>query len=584
MITHLRTGLLMGMMTCAGLATTPAAAQDLGDAMDFVPGEAALVISTHNLKQTHARLSKWAKMLDITDAQQGLGMAQLFLANEGLNAEGAAVVVIPEVDEQQKSPEPIIILPVKDFEKFVFGLGGEAVEGVNVIEAPFGTIYAMNLGDGFAAVAQNEDGLEFVDARGGHIEDHMALVGRTGEQLSHDSDVMVVANVQSLSEFIEEGLDSMQDQMGMAAMAGMPPEQLEMATAMMTELSERLLRDGRSGLMGLNLAEGGLGIDFGANFAADSETAGYFQNEGNPSSFMAQMPSMPFLFAMAMDYSSAGIRSLITDVAAMAEDAGGGGGMMGGANFVHLLEESTGQAQLIGVTPGLFTGGLFANAISFTAAQNPDDLGDLLRGLYADMDGEVIGGIEFETSYEQAAVNVDGVDLDSWSIDMRVDPNDPNAMQAQQALQGQMMLMGGGGPQGYIAKSKTGLYQTMSRNSELVSKALKTNQGNSMASNDRIKAAAEHLPANRIMEGYLDVGEVINLVGSFAAMMGAEIPEIDAAMSPVAMAMTGDNGGMRFRTYVPADVITTIMGVIQDMQQDMGGAFEMEEEDAEPRF
>ncbi len=582
MIDRMRTGLVVGMLASVGLASTPALAVggDLSDALDFVPAEAAMVISTHNLKQTHSRMSAWAKLLDIQDAQEGLGMAQMFLSNKGIDAEGPAVVIIPEIDEDRPEPEPIIILPITDFEDFVFGLGGEAGDGITMIEAPFGTVFAMELGDGFAAIAQEADMLDFIDPQGGNIEDHMVVVGQTGIDMSHSSDLMVAVNVQTVGPLIEDGVDGLDDQMAMAEMGGVPAEQLEAITAMMEQVAELFIRDGRGGMMGVNLDPAGISLDFGANFDAESETAAYFQNDGDTLALMSQMPSTPFLFAMAMDYSGEGINTLIAEMGEMAQEMGGGG--LGGVNFMKLLDDSNGQAQLVGVTPGLFSGGLFANAISYYAAStSAEELGETLRGLYADLDGASEGGIEFETTYEQAAVNVNGVDLDSWSVDMSVDPNDPDSMAAQQALQAQMMFMGGGGPQGYIARATDGIYQTMSRNSELMSKALEAGAGHSLAERAGISAVAEFLPANRLAEGYLDVGEVVNLVGSFAGMMGMEVPAIEADMHPVGFGLTGDTGGVRFKMFIPADVITTILGAIEDMQGDM--EFE-DEEGGEPRF
>lgn len=581
MIDRMRTGLVVGMLASVGLASTPAlAVGDLSDALDFVPAEAALVISTHNLKQTHSRMSAWAKVLEIQDAQEGLGMAQMFLGNKGIDAEGPAVVIIPEIDEDRPEPEPIILLPIKDFEDFVFGLGGEAAEGVTMIEAPFGTVFAMPLGDDFAAIAQDADLLDFIHPQGGNIDDHMGVVGKTGIDMSHASDLMMAFNVQTLAPIIEEGVAGMDDKMAMAEMGGVPAEQLDAMTAMMEHLSELFIHDGRGGMMGVNLDPAGISLDFGANFDAESETAAYFQNEGDSSAMMSQLPSTPFLFAMAMDYSGEGINTLIAEVGEMAKDMGGGG--MGGINFMKLLGESKGQAQLIGVTPGLFSGGLFANTISYTeASTSAQELGDTLRGLYADLDGESKGGIEFETTYEQATHTVNGIDLDSWSIDMNVDPNDPDSMAAQDVLQAQTMLMGGGGPQGYIARAKDGIYQTMSRNSELMGKALEAAEGHSLAERAGISAVSEFLPANRLAEGYLDVGEVVNLVGSFAGMMGMEIPSIEDEMNPVGFGLTGDNSGVRFKMFVPKEVITTITEAVEDMRNNQ--EIENEEGD-EPRF
>lgn len=583
MLNVMRTGLLTTLLCTAGLAST-SVAQNVTDALDFVPADAAVVISTANLKQTHGRMTAWARNLNLTDAMEGLSMAQILLANQGLNATGPAVVVMPDAEgmNQPEGPQVVMILPIADFEQFVFGLGGEAVEGINEIVAPFGTVYAMPLGKNFAALSTQQELLDMVDADGGNSDGHRDLAGKTGSSLSSSNDLLVSANVQELSDSIRTALTGMKEQIGMAAaMGGVQGDQMATFTTLIDEVSTGFLRDGLSGMLGINLAEQGLGIDLGANFQEGSEVAGFFSNKGTPGEYLQKLPSSPFLFAMAMDYSGEGVRTLFNNLNKLNPE---GGGMMGGADFTQLINDSKGSATLIGTTPGLFSGGLFANAMTFTAADNADDLSDAMRALYADMDGAVSGGIEMETSYEVNALNINGVDLDSYAVNMRVDPNDPNAMQAQMALQQSMMLMGGSGPQGYITKTDGGVYQTLSRNSELMGKALKLDSN--LGAHAGIASVAEQLPANRLAEGYVDVGEVIKMVGSFAAMMGAEIPELKGEMPPVAMGLSGSDGGMRFKIYVPSQVISSVKDAVQAMEAAEGdfGDDEGGEGAGRPRF
>jgi len=561
--------LLMTLLCATGL-TAPATAQDVSDALEFVPANSAVVITTGNMRQTHARLSAWARKLSLNDAQQGLGMAQVLLANQGLNAEGPAAIVIPSVEALQggmTGPQMVMVLPVANFEQFVFGLGGEAVEGTNRIVAPFGTIFARSLGNGFAAVSTLEAMIGTLDHNGGQAKAHGELHGKTGARMATGSDLLVTANIQTLAPSLREMADGMIDQMGMmAAMGGMGGEQMEGFEALIQQVSTGYLRDGRTGVLGLHLGEDGVSLDLGANFTEGSEVAGFFQNKGRPSAHLQKLPSMPFLFAMAMDYSSDGIRTLFSNISELTANEGGG---MGGADFLQVFQDSQGQAQLIGTTPGLFTGGLFANAVTYTAASDPKALSDSIRAMYADMDGEIVNGIEFETSFEPGTSKINGVDIDSYAIQMRVDPNSPDAMMAQMALQQQMMLMGGSGPQGYLARTEHGVIQTLSRNSELMGKTLKLDTN--LGSHAGIAKVSPRLPEDRIMEGYLDVSEVVKMVGSFAGMMGFEVPEMAGGMAPVGMGLSGSDGGMQLRIFVPGEVITSVQKAAEQMQNDFGG-------------
>lgn len=578
----------------AGLAS--AARADLPKVLDLIPGDSEVVAGVKNLKDFDA---KWKAMAGMFGADMGaLGLAGELIALPGLNAEGSAAMAItglqPPAEGGESARRMVMLLPVTDYKQFVTGLGtlsGEGIQQVEMKQELGGrTYFVKDLGGGYAAMAQSEAELSAFEGKPGNAAAHASVLGKVGKSISDSSSTIVFANIEKLRPMIEQGAAQFKQQAEMMAqMMGPQGDQLKGQMQMMQSAVEAFSRDATVGVLGLNFGEKGVSFDLGAQFKEGSPSANMFQSTGKSGEVIARVPTTPFYFAMAMDMSSKSMKDTFRQMVAATAQANAAADAVPASTmqlFAQQIDNMDSFGMVMGASPGGIAGGLLANTAYYAKASDPASLIGAYKKMSDDMNGKTLQGLTYKTTYAPAAAEVDGVKVDSWTMQMTVDPNNPAAMQMQQM---QMMMFGmGGSPSGYIAQAGDALVMTMSQSTPLMSSALKAaKDGNGLGSDKLLQAAASELPEGRTFEGYVGVKSILDAVGGFMAMMGGGANfTTPAQLSPVAMGGTTSDGGLRLKTFVPSDVIKTVSDFAKSMQ---GGGEEMEEAPAEeggkpPRF
>lgn len=570
-------------MACSAWADLPAA-------LDRVPADAAVAVSMKNLSALH---TQFGKLKAATGMTADLGMAEQLLATPGLNKSGSAALVmmsLPEGEQAAEGPGPmVLVVPVSNYAEFVKAFGGSGEDKIATLTMPDEMemggetqAYAKDLGGGYAAMGPMKAVVESFDGKAGKSGDHKKALGAVGTRVADANDTIVVANIEKLGPKIEEGFKGMKDQMGMAiAMAGPQAEQMQKSIEMMDMVVKAVVRDATVTFCGLGFDEKGVTFDTGAQFKEGSPSYKMFQTKGTASKLFGKLPNSPFLFAMAMDTTSPALRDLMKQAAEMNKTAGAPPAMTD--NMMKSIDKVDGVAFLMGQTPGLMAGGLLANSVMYYSTKDPQAYTATMKEMNAALNNQQVEGVTFTSTYKPEALEVSGVKVDEWAMQMQVDPNSDQAMQMQQM---QMMMWGmGGGPSGYIAAVDGGVVQTMSKNQVMLGSAIDAAKGKTGEADALLKEVAGNLPADRTFEAYIGTKSVLDTIAGFMAMMGGggnfQVPE---KVSPVGMGGTTDGGGVQLRTYVPANVIKT--GI--DMSKGMAGEMEEEEAPAEdgkpPRF
>lgn len=576
-MTTMRTRLL-GLLMATGLAAT--GAQALPPALDRVPADTPVVIGIQSLSGLLTDAKHWVGVLAPPEAGMGLAMAEQMLQMPGLNAEGSAAVALAFPDGYDAEPTPIVVLPVSDFGALTEAMQGNAADGVTALNLNNETMYARDLGGGFIAMGPAIELVQHFDGAAGHAEANAARLGARGAKAADDADIFAVIDVQSMRPLLDEGLANMEQQiqfMGMMAGEGIAAQMTAMADA-----AKAVVADGRTAFIGLGAGDDGMWLDFAGQFADGSDTGEIFKGAGNSAPMFAALPDMDFIFAAAYDTSNPGVRKLMTAATKMRQ------GMGGGLQTAEMIDLSDGGSMIIGTTPGLFAGGLFANTIQFTASKQPEKLLEAMKAATAGMDGKANEGVLFHTSWQDDAAEVAGHKLDAWSLTMEGDPNDPKGAQAGMALQQATMLFGGqAGPSGFATTTDKGLYSSFAKNSKLMERALTGDgDGDGFASNASVKAVSSHLPEDCTGEAYLNIKGVLDMVTPMLGMMGvgADFTDMPQSMNPIGMGLTTGAGGMHARVFVPADVLE----FAGKMAKQMNSADEWdevpEEPDSKPRF
>lgn len=556
---------VLGLVLAAGCLSSAASAQ-IAQALDRVSPDTPIVIGIRDLSELSGDLKRWAGVVAPPEAAMQLGMAEQMLSLPGLNAEGSAAIAL-SFEPGGEEPVPAIVLPVQDYDAFVEAMQGNPADAVAALNMMGDTVYAKSLGDGYAVISPEMERVEGFAGTAGQLGEHRARMGELGHQAAEGADVFVLVDIQSIRPVLEAAMVNARQQAEFAAM--MAGEAAAAQIEAMLSAAETFMNDGRTAVLGMGMGEAGVWLDFAGQFEEGSDTGEVFAGSGDAPQYMTALPNIDYIFAMAADFSAPGIRGLLRQFGEMSQ------GISMGFNSERLIELNDGQAMVIGKTPGLFAGGLFTNSVQFTASSKPQELLEATREAIAEMDGLTEQGMVFSTSYQEDAAEVAGRSVDAWGFTMAADPNHQDAMAATMGIQQMTMLFGGqAGPSGYMVGTDRGVISTFAKNSRLLERTL---QGeSSMAANEMLSAAAEHLPENRTAEFYLNIKGVIDMV---APMMGAMMPGADLSglpeqMHPIALGVSTGDSGMHARLFVPGDVLE----FAGSMAQQFGGEGEWEDE------
>lgn len=568
----------------------------LPEVLDRVPAETPVVIAVGNLESTMKRADAMAKSLGKMGEELAAPLWHInsMLSMPGVNKAGSMAIAVsmPEKKEHAKKkdkdgdamedgdenatsggdePPGVAIVPVSDYTLFVKTFKGDGAAAMTQVEIDGHPTWIRNLGEGYAAMGSQKDLVEKFDGKAGRTKEHVARMGKVGASIAESTDILLLANMSKLEPMVKDAEKKMKQNpaMGMLAMQGGGQAIEAMQSGM-----EKFARDAQTGIIGLGLSEKGMTLDFGAQFKDGSDMAKFFAASGNSHALVAKLPAGDFLFAGAMDVSSAPVKQLIKDMGA--KNANGAdadpAGML--ANLSRSIDSLDGQAVFVGSTE--LGSGFMSKTVVFAKSGNPQALMTASKENAAKLNGMEVNGIKFETSYQAGAKEVNGVKVDKWTNKMETDPNSPMAMQVE--MMKSFVFGSEGKLSGYVAPAEGGVITTMSENSELLKSALEAAKGGKNITSDPSFASAQSLLiGNRVVEGYIGTKSLMETIGGLMSMYGGPEMQAPDKVSPIAMGLVSDSGGMAFRLAMPTDVIQMIANTAGKMKDGMDDAAEPDE-------
>jgi hypothetical protein len=538
------------------LSLAPLALADVPAALDRVPSDTPVVITMKNMGQFYSSVKSLAQTLKLPEeAMGGLARGGDMLKTQGLNPDGPAAMAVLSVDEKETEPV-VMVVPVKDYAAFAKALGGSG-SGVDSVKINDENAFVKDLGGGFAAVSPSKANVEKFAGKEGSSKAFETLMGATGKAVAESSDAFMVANMEKVGPKLKEGLEQAKENMAM--MAAMSGGQNQSFVDAMGAAMDGFVRDGQAGIIGLRINDGGVKMDFAAQFKEGSEYAGYFKSKGKASALIGALPNLKegYLLAGAIDTSGPGIRQMFKNMMDRLRKDPEASKMMSGLNPLEQVEKTDGVAFCWGTSPALM-GGVFLNTSSFIKTSDPAGYLKTLKEGLGNLNGKTVQGMGYQTSFESGGGKVGDKPVDVWTMKMTPDPNNP---QAQQIAQAQMMMFGPTGLAGYASATDSGVVLTYAKNSDLMTAALAAAKGSNGLNGDTgVKSVSSSLPADRTLELYIGVKSILETVQGFMGMMGGgggNMP-VPAELPPVGIGGTGENGGARASLFVPMDVIKTI--------------------------
>ncbi len=571
----------MGLAALIALvAGTPAAFAALPEIADRVPGNAQVVITLSNMDAFITQVESMGKLFGSGDQGPMKELDELRNA-KGIKKDGSvAIAVMPTADGEpadSETPNMLVFVPVTDYKAFVAGFDGDATQDVSTLNMKGEDGFSRDIGNGYALLSPIKELVQAYEASKGQREVLMARAGARGRDIIERSDMVIIADVQSMKPMLEKGLNEIPnpaDLMGGMGGGGGGGDEANAQIAEMKKIGENFIRDGSAGIVGVNLSGGNVVINLGAQFTKGSELAGFFAGSGNSGALLNKLPATPFLMAIAMDMTSPGIRTILTNLQKLGAAEGQEGSQLSKMLFGG-GEGIEGTATVIGFNPmALMGGGLFINSTQYTATKDPAGTQAKVKAAMESMNGLETKEGSFATKYEVGVVEVSGVKADKST--MKITPgadSDPMMGQAMAMMLGptQELTM-------LSAAVEGGIVTTMSNNPPLLSSALEAaKSGKGLGGDEAITVTRSLMPANRVFEGYLGTKALLDSVGPFLAMIGGpeELP-VPATLAPVGMAMTSGDEGMSFSIVIPADNMKAFAEIAKAMEGMNGGG------DAEP--
>lgn len=534
-------GRLLCLAAACGLASSALAVPTV---LDFVPADSSGVVAVNNLGGAMGDLRAFIEASNLMEMLFDLPAFFMEIDGEAVNAGGSAAMFF---SRDGVDGEPIVILPVTNYARFVTSRGGIGT-GIEEIEFGGDTVFVRKVSDNFAALCPEEDILEDWQPSAGHRAAHVSALGARAQKAAEGADVFIIGALSAMAADWRESYEGMK---GMAMMFGGP--EAGQAFGAIDPLVGAFLTDAQTGVVTLDFGGDGVTARLLSRFTEGSMLSGLFSGRSNTQGLLERLPDVPFGFATAMDTSSPGVRSIM----GMLTNNMGAQAPAQVKAMVEVMNASSGGAMIMGaptmqeITIGA---GAFVRSAAYYRSNDPARLKKALADNIMASNGQRTEqngmAITTNTTYRAEARRIEGVSVDEWGMTTEIegDANDPMGMQAQMMMS---TLFGSSGLGGYVAPTNDGVVFTMSRNSQMFTQTLNTaKNGKGLGANAAIRQISAKLPDNRAMEMYIGVD---HLLGIGAAFFG-EVPP----MPPIGLVAASSDGTAEIALHISPAVISQL--------------------------
>ncbi|GAB4186706.1 MAG: hypothetical protein Kow00105_01270 [Phycisphaeraceae bacterium] len=596
-VSHVRT--LCVAMTITAVPGIQTATADVPAALAQAPADAQFILIVPDMARLSGDIARFNQDvgLDLPELADALSAFKTEVGIEnGLNDSGAALVVVNDLASaisSETEPDMLLILPVTDYQAFVsnFEQAAEApqVAGVTALTMPDGQPgFAREVG-GYAVMGEKAE-LVANYTPGGDAGVIAGRVGTLGQDYLGDCDAAIYIDLEAiapvLSPKIDELLSEFNNEMAQAAEMGMDAGSLatmQAAMALYAKSGKAILNSSQGLVVTLDLSDQGVGFTAAVNFKADSQVMQYLPGGGGGlSSMLSRLPKGSYLLAGAFDAKAIACSELME--AALSALPEGNPQIDLYRKALPLIKQMQQYAGVLYTPePGALMGGAGGLSILQTyRVEDPEaymqatkEYLTSLNGFELPMampmpmqEGGAMPSMTYATSYTENALQLDGVQVDQYSMQMQMPPE---LMMQMGPAAGFMQMFTNFN--GYAAQADGFYVSTTTLDQQLMSNALKTGKtGDGLGAGDPIAQVREHaIPDGAVAEVYLSIGGVTETVGPMAMMFG--VPPIQAPqdLPPVAVGLGLQDTSAASRLYVPNDVVKFVVDTVNDIKAQMQG-------------
>lgn len=403
-----------------------------------------------------------------------------------------------------------------------------------------------------------------------------------------NSDVHVLFNLEKAGASLREWgkiASATVGGMGLEAAMGAEAELAMVAMQMYGRLAEMLLEDGRLLAASIEFSSRGLGLDFAVTFKPESEVGRLIRRGPPAHDAMHWLPDRSFLIAGNIDFTGVEIGDLFGRFRAglpeetqnhwMTNLVGHQAMMMAWARRgAHVMYWPEGGAA--GITGGSGGAGGSAGLESFTVTEMGEDAQRALISfrrslgtmsgvrLPAGPAGDGEARPMFRTTYRPAALTIDGVTVDFFSVQTLMELGGHEGM--PEPLADLLGSLGGGGDTVGSVMIKDGrMVVASTQNAAALRRMLAQvgqQQGGLGARRDlaNLRRLALHQPANA--ELMINLQEVTQFYRMLAPILGLPAVEVPRQMPPIMLALATDEAAISGRIFSPTPLNRFLGGII----------------------
>jgi len=566
------------------------AVQARAQALKHLPADSVVVFKLNNPEAVSEKLGAMAQKLGLANLDPALAdplsaVKKQFNLQQGFDQKGEVAVAMLMPPDGEDEPRFMALFPVSDYQAFLKNFANVKAEGelssftMPGEEEP---IFSANWGN-FAAISPWKDLLA-------KKPEGIEVAGLPARQLQ-DNHFVVYVNAKYLGAKFLPQFQQMRPAIlaQMEAELGADKNFNQKFTPVMKSLVDRFfafaelaLKEGQAATFGLTLTNEGINMTAVGDFVADGymvKAMGALKSGNAP--LVAGLPNRKYFAwgGVAMDPQA--MASLVEDMVApvraelakveeakpfmpMFDTARTMVEAMDSMAFGYVVPEGQpGQVsmlQQVAVTTGN------ARKIAELNRQYLQGSGELMKSLM----GTGNANMAVTMNVQPNAKQVDGVSMDTFSMQFKMDPNDPAAAQAQMMMN---MMYGPNGMSGFMGAVDERTYLAVVGGDEQLltqSVASAKSKDAGLMGAAHIQAVSGQLPPQRGAVMFLALDNVIAEVVKFAGMMGAQIPlRLPPDLPPVGMSIGTEGSSVRVDAHISTTLIENLVSAGIQMQMMM---------------
>lgn len=555
-----------------------------GQVLNQAPADAVGVLEVKSLSQASDKVAKFAKSLGIDQLDPRFADPLAALMDEmdvkkGVNKDGDmafAFFLPPEKGEGAPVAEPklVVLIPTSDYEAFLTNFQDvkDAGGGLSTVVVPKNheTLFVQKRG-GYAAAAMDKELLAKPVG--------MKIEGAAAKEVQ-EKDAVVYLDMKAMRPHIEKALKEGRKQFEQGAKEG-GPIKIEVTAKKMLEqyfkFAEEFVRDSHSLAISLNLSDFGISSSTIADFEPESDwgkVVGAVHNTTEP--LLTGLPKATYFAVGGMQATPEVMTKLVDQFIVPILGAGGAKNEQM-ETAIKAMRQAMTAAKLMSMgyvanngAPG--DGLLSAVTVTHGDAKTILDAQKAMLPVAANMFGGADAKMKVDVKPGEPKT-VDGVDLQSYTMKFQVDPNEPQAAQAQQVIS--LMYGRNGMVVQYGAVNPNTIVQMLGGNEQLLSDLIASAKNNTdtLDENHQIEKVTKMLPKERSAEFFIELDNVATSVVKVAKQFGFPVQfKLPPNLPPIGVSAGAEGTTVRVDTVIPNQLVQSMTAaVMQAIMQAQGG-------------